>query len=127
MEDVLKGRTEEELQRQTGIPGKSLSENVPPMHPNCRCSVSAYSDEETFQKWPDEAVADLDRLKNRKPLSVSKTANRSKVIKTGDDLTKISKNSIIKMESYDAIVRYFKDSYYFQVEGFEKKICFSSK
>jgi len=26
-------------------------ENAPPMHPNCRCSTSAYMDEEEFEKW----------------------------------------------------------------------------
>lgn len=25
--------------------------NLPPMHPNCRCSIAAYSDEEEYQKW----------------------------------------------------------------------------
>lgn len=29
-------------------------ENAPPMHPNCRCSVSAYMDREEFEKWLGE-------------------------------------------------------------------------
>lgn len=28
-------------------------ENAPPMHPNCRCSVAAYMDEEEYYKWLD--------------------------------------------------------------------------
>ena len=28
--------------------------NAPPMHPNCRCSTSAYMDREEFDKWLDE-------------------------------------------------------------------------
>lgn len=28
-------------------------ENLPPMHPNCRCSVSAYADDEGYDAWID--------------------------------------------------------------------------
>lgn len=28
-------------------------ENLPPMHPNCRCSVSAYADDEEYEDWID--------------------------------------------------------------------------
>lgn len=28
-------------------------ENLPPMHPNCRCSVSAYADDEGYEDWID--------------------------------------------------------------------------
>lgn len=28
-------------------------ENAPPMHPNCRCSVAAYMDDESYQEWLD--------------------------------------------------------------------------
>lgn len=28
-----------------------VGDNMPPMHPNCRCSISAYEDEEEYQKW----------------------------------------------------------------------------
>lgn len=29
-------------------------ENAPPMHPNCRCSTSAYMDRDEFERWPGE-------------------------------------------------------------------------
>ena len=29
------------------------AENVPPMHPNCRCSTAPYEDEEEYQRWLD--------------------------------------------------------------------------
>lgn len=28
-------------------------ENAPPMHPNCRCSVAAYMDDESYEEWLD--------------------------------------------------------------------------
>lgn len=28
-------------------------ENAPPMHPNCRCSVAAYRDDESYEEWLD--------------------------------------------------------------------------
>lgn len=28
-----------------------IAENAPPMHPNCRCSISAYMDKEKFEQW----------------------------------------------------------------------------
>lgn len=28
-------------------------DNLPPMHPNCRCSVSAYADDEEYEAWID--------------------------------------------------------------------------
>ena len=28
-------------------------ENAPPKHPNCRCSVAAYMDDESYQEWLD--------------------------------------------------------------------------
>lgn len=32
-------------------------ENAPPMHPNCRCSVSAYEDTDTYEAWIDAKAA----------------------------------------------------------------------
>lgn len=32
--------------------------NAPPMHPNCKCSTSAYMDREAFDKWLDSGAAD---------------------------------------------------------------------
>lgn len=34
------------------MPGK----NAPPMHPNCRCSTSAYEDDEEYEKWLEHLV-----------------------------------------------------------------------
>ena len=30
-----------------------IAENAPPMHPNCRCSISAYEDSEEYEAWLD--------------------------------------------------------------------------
>lgn len=47
-------------------------ENAPPMHPGCRCSVSAYMDREEFDKWLDE-----------KPPEPLKNEGESGIIKQG--------------------------------------------
>lgn len=41
-------------------------ENAPPMHPNCRCSVSAYMDREESERW----------LKEKEKLKLSDTTDR---------------------------------------------------
>lgn len=36
------------------IKGSMSGDNLPPMHPNCHCSIAAYSDREEYEKWLDE-------------------------------------------------------------------------
>ena len=37
-----------------------ISENAPPMHPNCRCSTAGYVDREAYDKWIDSGAAKND-------------------------------------------------------------------
>lgn len=38
------------------------AENVPPMHPNCRCSTAPYEDEEEYQRWLDSFGKSTEKL-----------------------------------------------------------------
>lgn len=102
---------------------KMPGENASPLHPNCRCSCSAYEDSEDYEAWLDflSKGGTTEEWKKREALSGLKTANKSKQIKTYEELKKASKSSIIDMKSYDEIVQHFNDSYGVKVEGFEKK------
>lgn len=45
--------------------------NAPPIHPNCRCSVSAYIDEDSYNEWLDtykEHGLSYEEWKNQKPV-----------------------------------------------------------
>lgn len=33
-----------------------IGENAPPMHPNCRCAIAPYIDEDAFDKWLDNEI-----------------------------------------------------------------------
>lgn len=35
------------------VKDESAGQNLPPMHPNCRCSTAPYSDREEYEKWLD--------------------------------------------------------------------------
>lgn len=35
------------------VKGESAGSNLPPMHPNCRCSTAPYSDRKEYEKWLD--------------------------------------------------------------------------
>lgn len=98
-------------------------ENAAPIHPSCRCSCSAYEDSDEYEAWLDylSKGGTTEEWKKRKDLSGLKTANKSRQIKTYEELNKTSKSSIIGMKSYDEIVRHFKTSYNIKVEGFENK------
>ena len=45
--DVCKALDDKHFNVKDMMPGK----NAPPMHPNCRCSTSAYEDSEEYEKW----------------------------------------------------------------------------
>lgn len=74
-------------------------ENAPPMHPNCRCSVAAYEDDEEYEAWLeylDKGGTDEEwnRLKNKDRL----VAKRSE--------SGIIKASNTKEDADVAIIRY---------------------
>lgn len=35
------------------VKDESAGQNLPPMHPNCRCSIAPYSDRDEYEKWLD--------------------------------------------------------------------------
>ena len=61
-------------------------ENAPPMHPNCRCSVAAYMDDESYEEWLDtykEHGMSFEEWKQRSP--VANTGSYEKAFYTKDD------------------------------------------
>lgn len=77
--------------------------NAPPMHPRCRCSVSAYEDSEDYEAWLDF----LDKG--------GTTGEWNKLKKTGKSVAKGSGSGIIKSQKksvYEGIPRSWK-----QIEG----------
>lgn len=65
-------------------------ENAPPMHPNCRCSVSAYEDDDDYEKWLDflskgGTTEEWERLKSSKNSSILDLDDK------GDLYTKLNK------------------------------------
>lgn len=78
-------------------------ENAPPMHPNCRCSVAAWVDDEEYEEWLD--YLDKGGTENRSKISTKEKAalfvgtvmNGINSKKTKDNIEKPSESS--KMES----------------------------
>lgn len=61
-------------------------ENAPPMHPNCRCSVAAYMEDEGYEEWLEtykEHGMDFEEWKQRSP--VANTGSYEKAFYTKDD------------------------------------------
>lgn len=63
--------------------------NAPPMHPNCRCSTSAYMDRKEFDQWLDgkskgSATEEWNKLKNTGKASTN--TNKSGIINKAKDL-----------------------------------------
>lgn len=46
----------------------AISENAPPMHPHCRCSIAPYDDDDEYEKWMNELLGGDDSAE--KDLSV---------------------------------------------------------
>ena len=93
-----------------------ISENAPPMHPNCRCSTAA--------AMGDEEIAEIrggDKTGSADELNKIGELNKAVKINTIDELKKLSKSSIINIETYDDAVKYFKETHNVEIEGFEKK------
>lgn len=62
--------------------------NAPPMHPNCRCSTTAYMNRESFEKWLDsEAVQremSFDESDKTVKFASSPTSEKNRAIRFGD-------------------------------------------
>ena len=62
-----------------------IGENAPPIHPNCRCSISAYFDDDGYDEWLDsfsEHGLDFEEWKATKgKTSVGDTFNKDKMPK----------------------------------------------
>lgn len=57
-------------------------ENAPPMHPNCRCSIAAYEDDEEYEAWLDfldkgGTTEEWERLKSKKNKSIIELKDNS--------------------------------------------------
>lgn len=70
------------------IPG----ENAPPMHPNCRCSVAAWVDDEEYEEWLDY----LDKGGTAEEWERPKNNEKSVAKKSGSGIIK-EKRSALKM------------------------------
>lgn len=87
-------------------------ENARPMHPNCRCSVSAYEDDDDYEKWLDflskgGTTEEWERLKkNSAGMSATNTAIRWPERKNSiskeqyRELTSYARNSSIVLEGF---------------------------
>lgn len=87
-------------------------ENAPPMHPNCRCSVAAYMDDESYEEWLDtykEHGMDFETWK--KCQSIEKV-NRNDIIEPEDkgDLFTDPKNMSNNLEEMSLQVNNFLNS-----------------
>lgn len=89
-------------------------ENTPPLHPNCRCSVSAWEDSEDYEAWLDfldkgGTSAEWERLKNSGKLKLSDTTDkwakeaRKELLQSEES---ISKRKYETLEVYDAKGKY---------------------
>lgn len=64
-------------------------ENAPPMHPNCRCSTTAYMDRAEFEKWLDEKAH---------------SEKRERLRKQSESLEKNTDSDIIRLPRYNEVV-----------------------
>ena len=73
--DICKNLDGEHFNVKDMMPGL----NAPPMHPNCRCSTSAYEDSEEYEKWLEhlEKGGTTEEWNNRIRISSSKSYKRS--------------------------------------------------
>jgi SPP1 gp7 family putative phage head morphogenesis protein len=69
-------------------------ENAPPMHPNCRCSTSAYEDSDEYEAWLDYLASGGTTEKWNKPKY--KLKNNEGVFFTDDQRTTSGGNDVIK-------------------------------
>lgn len=89
-------------------------ENAPPMHPNCRCSVAAYEDDEEYEAWLDYldkggTDEEWNRLKKNTKLELSDSTDKwakeakMELLKSEKSLSHRSKET---MEIYDSNGKY---------------------
>lgn len=89
-------------------------ENAPPMHPNCRCSVAAYEDDEEYEAWLDYldkggTDEEWNRLKKNTKLELSDSTDKwakeakMELLKSEKSLSHRSKET---MEIYDSTGKY---------------------
>lgn len=112
------------------VPG----ENFPPLHPWCRCTFTI--EVEDWDKWMDDYVAkygqstadEAGRIADRiDPKRNRAKYSKARPIHTESDLLEVSDSSIINMQSYDEVTRYFAGTHGIPISGFEGKDLFDVK
>lgn len=68
-------------------------ENAPPMHPNCRCSVAAYEDDEEYEAWLDYldkggTTEEWEELKNKNQYEMEKSSVKNRKYSVQWDVVK---------------------------------------
>ena len=70
--------------------------NAPPMHPNCRCSTSAYEDSEEYEAWLDYLDKGGESVNFRKEFEINYNDDKSQEFKP----VKLDNNKKIEMNMY---------------------------
>lgn len=94
--------------------------NMPPMHPNCRCSTSAYMDDDEYNAWLDsykDHGLTWDEWKNQ---------NRDKSKGTLKESVKRGKDVVLNDRRYSELSKKWKENFGIEIDESVKKLNYQS-